>query len=293
MAVGLVAFPIARRVHVDWKDSKLPTPKVRFRLVTHQSLDEARRLVEDSASVVVITGAGISTASGIPDFRGPEGVWTKDPNAERLSNIDVFTSSAEVRKASWQQLLARQERPAQPNPAHRALVDFESTGKLEAIVTQNIDGLHVAAGSDPNLVIEVHGNTRMTRCLQCETETPTNLILERVRAGDLDPRCDEHVGSAICGGILKTIVVSFGQPLPRLEFARAEYLAKTCELLICVGSTLMVRPVSDLVPKSLSRGARLLIINAEATPFDDDADVVVRGDIPKVLGAVLGTPVTN
>lgn len=219
----------------------LPRHDIRFRLVTNHSLDEARRLVEASSSVVVLTGAGISTASEIPDFRGPEGLWTKDPNAERLSNIDAFTSSAEVRKVSWQQLLEKQASPAQPNPAHRALAAFESTGKLEAIVTQNIDGLHVAAGSDPKLVIEVHGNTRMTRCLQCGTETPTTLILERVNAGDLDPHCDVLAREAKCGGLLKTTVVSFGQPLPRHDFARAEYLAKTCDLLICVGSTLMVR----------------------------------------------------
>jgi len=258
--------------------------------VASQSLDEARRLVDDASSVVLITGAGISTASGIPDFRGPEGLWTKDPNAERLSNIDVFMSSPEVRRASWQRLLAVQANPAQPNPAHLALVDFERTGKLEAIVTQNIDGLHIAAGSDPKLVIEVHGNTRMTRCLQCESETPTVLILERVKAGDGDPRCDRSLGKASCGGILKTVVVSFGQPLPRGDFARAEYLAKTCQLLICVGSTLMVRPVSDLVPKALARGARLLIINAEPTPYDADADVVERGDITEVLATILGVP---
>lgn len=256
--------------------------------MSNEALDAARRLVEASSSVVVITGAGISTASGIPDFRGPEGVWTKNPSAERLSNIEAFTSSTEVRRAAWQRLLATQANPAQPNPAHRALVAFERTGKLEAIVTQNIDGLHIAAGSDPTLVIEVHGNTRMTRCLQCGAETPTSLILERVKEGDLDPHCDVLVGDAKCDGLLKTTVVSFGQELPRQDFARAEYLAKTCELLICVGSTLMVHPVAGLVPKAVSRGARLIIVNAEATPFDGDADVVERGDIPTVLGTLLG-----
>jgi NAD-dependent deacetylase len=261
--------------------------------VITQSLDQARRLVESSPSVVIITGAGISTASGIPDFRGPEGLWTRDPTAERLSNIDAFTSSAEVRKASWQQLIAKQARPAQPNRAHRAVAAFESTGKLEAVVTQNIDGLHVAAGSDPKLVIEVHGNTRRTRCLQCESESATIVILERVQAGDLDPHCEVLVGGTKCGGLLKTTVVSFGQALPRQDFARAEYLAKTCDLLICIGSTLMVRPVAGLVPKAVSRGARLLIVNAEPTPFDDAADVVERGDIPTVLGTILGASETN
>lgn len=246
-----------------------------------------------SATVVVLTGAGVSTASGIPDFRGPEGVWTKNPAAERLSNIDAFTSSTEVRQAAWQRLLLGRDVAVQPNPAHRALVAFERSGKLKALITQNIDGLHVAAGSDPDLVIEVHGNSRTTRCLRCGTETPTAEVLEQVAAGDLDPHCHAVIQNAECAGLLKTAVVSFGQPLPQREFARAEYLAKQSDLLICLGSTLAVRPVSDLVPKALSRGSRLLIINAEPTQYDDEADVVVRGDIPSVLGQVLGVPTTS
>lgn len=243
--------------------------------------------------MVVITGAGVSTASGIPDFRGPEGVWTKDPAAERLSNIDAYVGSGEIRVGAWRRALDERAIPAQPNAAHRALVAFESTGKLTALVTQNVDGLHAAAGSSPALVIEVHGNSRMTRCLRCGAETPTTAVLERVAAGDHDPHCAALVLDAPCGGILKTAVVSFGQPLPERDFARAEYLAKTCDLLICVGSTLTVRPVSGLVPKATSRGARLVIINAGPTPFDDEADVVVRGDIPTVLGRVLGVETPN
>jgi NAD-dependent deacetylase len=246
--------------------------------------------VERSSNVVVITGAGVSTASGIPDFRGPEGVWTKDPAAERLSNIDAFTSSSEVRETAWHRLLLRRDIVVQPNTAHLALVAFERTGKLKALVTQNIDGLHVAAGSDPGSVIEVHGNSRTTRCLRCGDETATETVLERVAEGELDPHCHAIVESVECGGLLKTAVVSFGQPLPERDFARAEYLAKTCDLLICIGSTLTVHPVSGLVPKAVSRGARLVIINAEPTPYDDDADVVVRGDIPEILGVVLGVP---
>ena len=256
-------------------------------MTTHAG-DEARRLVAASSSVVVLTGAGVSTASGIPDFRGPRGVWTTNPAAERLSNIDAFTSSADVRIGAWQRALALFDNPPQPNAAHRALASFEHTGKLTALVTQNIDGLHLAAGSNPLLVIEVHGHPRATRCLTCGAETPTSAILERVRAGDIDPHCGETVGGVICDGLLKTTVVSFGQPLPDHDFARAEYLAKTCDLLLCVGSTLAVHPVSGLVPKALSRGARLVIVNAEPTAFDADADVVVRDDIPTVLGPLLG-----
>ena len=256
-------------------------------------IDDARRLVESSSSVVVITGAGVSTGSGIPDFRGPEGIWTKDPGAERLSNIEVYISTPEIRVAAWQRHLANRAHPAQPNPAHRAFAAFEHTGRLKAIITQNIDGLHIAAGSDPELVIEVHGNTRVTRCLRCGSESPTSVVLDRVVEGDLDPHCDALVAGVECGGLLKTAVVSFGQPLPQRDFARAEYLAKTCDLLMCVGSTLMVHPVAGLVPKAVSRGARLLIVNADPTPFDGDADAVVRGDIPTVLGPLLGVPVTN
>ena len=261
--------------------------------MTSSSIDDARDLLEAASKVVVITGAGVSTASGIPDFRGPDGIWTKDPAAERLSNIDVFVSSAEVRMASWQRVLTRRHTAIEPNAAHRALVDFEDSGKLSAIVTQNIDGLHLAAGSDPSLVIEVHGNLRLTRCLRCGAETPTDEILERVVQGDHDPHCTALVHGQICDGILKTVVVSFGQPLPEQDFARAEFLAKTCDLLLCVGSTLTVRPVSGLVTKATSRGARLVIVNGEPTPFDDEADVVVRGDIPTVLGPVLGVGATN
>jgi NAD-dependent deacetylase len=251
-------------------------------------INEGRRLVGDASSVVVITGAGISTASGIQDFRGPEGLWTKNPAAERLSSIDAYLGSPDVRSAAWRSALRHREFAAQPNSAHRALAAFEATGKLTALITQNIDGLHVAAGSSEALVIEVHGNPRMTRCLSCGTETPTSAVLERVSAGNFDPHCTNQVRGVPCGGILKTTVVSFGESLPRQDFARAEFLAKTCDVLICIGSTLMVRPVSSLVPKATSRGARLVIVNADSTPFDDEADVIVRGDIVTVLGPLMG-----
>jgi NAD-dependent deacetylase len=249
--------------------------------------------VKSSSNVVVLTGAGVSTASGIPDFRGPDGVWTKNPAAERLSNIEVFISSSEVREAAWHHLLLRRGTVVEPNRAHAALVAFESTGALKALITQNIDGLHVAAGSDPEIVIEIHGNTRTTRCLRCGAETPTDSVLERVAAGELDPHCHVLAETEECGGLLKTSVVSFGQPLPEAAFARAEYLATNCEVLICIGSTLMVHPVAGLVPRAVDYGAKLVIVNAEPTPFDTDADALVRGDITEVLGPLLGVATTQ
>lgn len=256
--------------------------------MTSDSFDDARSIIEASSSVVVITGAGVSTGSGIPDFRGPEGVWTKDPAAERRATIEAYISSPEIRTAAWQRRLLLRSNPALPNPAHVALAAFERMGKLKALITQNVDGLHLAAGSDPELVIEIHGNTRLTRCLRCGNEIPTANILDRVATGDLDPHCRALVDGEVCGGLLKTAVVSFGQSLPEREFARAEYFAKTCDLLMCIGSTLTVHPVAGLVPMAVSRGTRLLIVNAEPTPFDGDADVVVRGDIPTLLGSLLG-----
>jgi len=254
----------------------------------NDSVDAARRLVDAASAVVVITGAGVSTASGIPDFRGPEGVWTKNPAAERFSNIDAYIGSAEIRQGAWRRALENGARSVQPNEAHRAIVAFERTGKLTALVTQNTDGLHLKAGSDPAVVIEVHGHSRTTRCLRCGAETPTAVILERVAAGDTDPHCSAPASGEPCGGILKTAVVSFGQPMPQGDFARAQYLATTCDVLVCVGSTLKVLPVANLVPVAVSRGARLVIINADPTPYDDLADVVVRGDISTILGPVLG-----
>ena len=276
------------RVRTEHNERSSCTRAVPFPGVTDTAVEAARQLVASSSNVVVLTGAGVSTASGIPDFRGPDGVWTKNPTAERLSNIDTFVSSAEVRKEAWRQLRLRRGVTVEPNAAHRALVAFERTGKLKALITQNIDGLHVAAGSDVNLVIEVHGNSRTTRCLRCGHETPTDEVLERVAAGERDPHCQATVDGVACDGILKTAVVSFGQALPAQDFALAELLAKRSGLLICVGSTLSVHPVSGLVPKATERGARLVIINADPTPYDGIADVVVRGDIPSVLGPILG-----
>ena len=205
-------------------------------------IEQARALIDDAARVTVLTGAGISTDSGIPDFRGPQGVWTKNPGAERTATLQHYMSSAEARKESWQSRLHSPTWPAQPNAGHRALVELERRGKLVALATQNIDGLHQAAGSDPAKVIELHGTMREVNCMACGERAPMERALDRVRAGEEDPPCRS------CGGILKAATISFGQSLVERDIERAERAAQACDLLLAVGSTLGVTPAAYMVP---------------------------------------------
>jgi NAD-dependent deacetylase len=243
-------------------------------------LDTARRLVSASARIVALTGAGISTESGIPDFRGPNGVWTRDPKAERMSNIHYYMADPDVRKLSWQSRLHSPAWQAQPNDGHLALVALEHAGRLEALVTQNIDGLHQRAGNSPAMVIEVHGTMRDVMCMACGWRGPMQPVLDRVRRGEDDPPCER------CGGILKSATISFGQPLVPKVIERATRAAERCDLLLAVGSSLQVFPAAGLVPLAKETGARLVIVNAESTPFDDLADVVLRDPIGRVLPAI-------
>jgi len=243
-------------------------------------LDTASRLVSASARIVALTGAGISTESGIPDFRGPNGVWTRDPKAERMSNIHSYMSDPDVRKLSWQSRLNSPAWQAQPNDGHRALVALEHAGRLEALVTQNIDGLHQRAGNSPAMVIEVHGTMRDVMCMSCGWRGPMQPVLDRVRRGEEDPPCER------CGGVLKSATVSFGQPLVPKVIERATRAAERCDLLLAVGSSLQVFPAAGLVPLAKETGARLVIVNAEPTPFDDLADAVLRDPIGRVLPAI-------
>ena len=233
--------------------------------------------VDVATRVVALTGAGISTESGIPDFRGPQGVWTKNPKAERLSNIHDYMSDPEVRRLSWQSRLEHPAWAAQPNAGHRALVDLERRGKLHAVVTQNIDGLHQLAGNSPDKVIEVHGTLREVMCLSCAWRGPMPAVLARVRTGEADPPCER------CGGILKSATISFGQPLVPHVIDRAMRAAAAAEVLIAIGTSLQVYPIAGAVPIAKTSGARVVIVNAEATPFDEIADVVIREPIGEVL----------
>ena len=260
-------------------------------------LATARRGMDDAARVVVLTGAGISTDSGIPDFRGPNGVWTRNPAAERLSTIDAYVDDADVRRLAWHSRVDSAMWSAEPNRGHRALVELERQGRLHTLVTQNIDGLHQAAGTNPAKIVEIHGTMRDVVCLACGERNPAGPTLQRVRDGDDDPRCqrpmpDRTPGGATsgvppCGGILKSATISFGQNLVPADLDRAEAAAEACDLLLAVGTTLGVYPAAGMVPLAARRGATIVIVNAEPTLFDDLAVAVLRAPISDVLPALV------
>jgi NAD-dependent deacetylase len=243
-----------------------------------------RGWIDAASHIVAMTGAGISTESGIPDFRGPQGVWTKNPKAERLSNIHSYMADPEVRALAWQQRLVHPAWHATPNAGHRALAELERRGKLHALVTQNIDGLHQRAGNSAQHVIEVHGTVHEVVCMSCGWRGPMPQVLERVRAGEDDPPC------ANCGGILKSATISFGQALVPEVISRAMRAAGEADLLLAIGTSLQVYPVAGAVPHAKAAGARVVIVNAEPTPFADIADAVVRQRIGEVLAVLCGVP---
>jgi NAD-dependent deacetylase len=246
-------------------------------LVTTHSAQTVRDWINGAVRIVALTGAGISTESGIPYFRGPQGVWTKNPKAERLSNIQHYMSDPEVRRLAWQSRLDHPAWRAAPNAGHRALVDLERRGLLHALVTQNIDGLHQMAGHAPDIVIEVHGTMRDVMCMGCGWRGPMGPVMERVRAGEADPECGR------CGGILKSATISFGQSLDPAVISRAMRAAERADVLLAIGTSLQVYPVAGAVPLAKAAGARVVIVNAEPTPFDDIADAVMREPIGEIL----------
>ena len=243
-----------------------------------------RQWVDEAQRIVVLTGAGISTDSGIPDFRGPQGVWTRNPAAEKLSTLQNYLADAEVRKAAWQGRLEHAAWTARPNAGHLALVTLERRKRLHALITQNVDELHQIAGNSPDKVIEVHGTVRRVMCWQCGQRSPMQDTLARVRAGEADPACLH------CGGILKSDTISFGQALVPQVIDRAMQAAGEADLLLAVGSTLQVYPVASVVPLARKAGARVVIVNAEETALDDLADVLLTGQIGRLLPAVCGVP---
>ena len=240
-------------------------------------MQDVRGWIEKAQRVVALTGAGISTDSGIPDFRGPQGLWTKNPKAEKLSDIRYYMSDPEVRRLSWQSRLENPAWHAKPNAGHLALVELERRGKLHALITQNIDELHQLAGHSPDKVIEVHGTMRKVVCMSCGERAPMEKALARVRAGEADPPC------RTCGGILKSATVSFGQALVPEVIDRAMQAAGEAEVLLAVGTSLQVYPVAGAVPLAKRAGALIVILNAQPTPFDDLADAVFNDSISAVL----------
>jgi len=252
------------------------------------AMEDARALLERSRRVVVLTGAGISTDSGIPDFRGPQGLWTKNPGAEKTATLQVYVADPELRRRAWQNRLTSPMWASEPNAGHHALVDLERSGRLHTLVTQNIDGLHQKAGSDPERIIEIHGTTLDVICLTCGDRQPAEPVHERVRAGEDDPACTVTLADgAVCGGILKAATISFGQNLVAEDLFRAEAAAATCDLLLAVGSTLAVFPAAGLVPVAVRHGAVVIIVNGDPTEMDQLADVVVNGSISEALPVML------
>jgi NAD-dependent deacetylase len=250
--------------------------------MTPELVGTVRRWIDDAKRIVVLTGAGISTDSGIPDFRGPQGQWTKDPQAEKMATIQHYVADREVRKRSWRDRLNSPAWAAQPNAGHLALVALERRGNLDTLITQNVDGLHQVAGSSPDRVIEIHGTMRVVTCLDCGERAPMERALARVRAGEDDPPCRS------CGGILKSATISFGQGLVQADLLRAQRAAERCDLMLTVGTKLSVYPIAGVVPIAKEAGARVVILNAEPTDMDRLADVILRGQIKDVLPRLVG-----
>ncbi|MGY2066683.1 SIR2 family NAD-dependent protein deacylase [Blastococcus sp. SYSU DS0619] len=230
-----------------------------------------------ASRITALTGAGISTDSGIPDYRGPNGVWTRDPDAEKLVTLSYYVRDPDIRRRAW---LMRRDMGAldvRPNAGHAALVDLERQGRLRTLITQNVDGLHQAAGSDPERVLEIHGTVHEVECLGCRDRTPMQEALDRVAAGEPDPAC------RVCGGILKSATISFGQLLDPAVIDAAAAAATDCDVLLAVGTSLTVHPAAGLVDVAVRSGARVVVVNAQPTPYDDVADLVVREPIGTAL----------
>lgn len=245
-------------------------------------VEAAAERVAAAERIVVLTGAGISTDSGIPDFRGPKGIWTRNPGAEKSANIQNYLADPEVRKAAW---LSRLDTPvwtAEPNRGHACIVELERRGRLHAVVTQNVDGLHQEAGHDPEKVIEVHGTVRWTRCWDCSDRRPMRETLDRVRSGEVDPPC------LVCGGILKSDTISFGQSLIPEVIDRAMRVSEECDVLLAVGSTLSVYPAANCVPIAKRNGAVVVIVNGQPTEMDRHADHLLTGQIGSILPQLIG-----
>lgn len=246
-----------------------------------EQFEEVASWIRDAATVVVLTGAGISTDSGIPDFRGPQGIWTKNPEAEKQATLQHYLSSRETRVRAWQNRLRSPMWQAEPGPGHRALAELERKGRVDTLVTQNIDSLHQKAGSSPEKVVEVHGNVREVVCMSCGDLRPMQYALDRVEAGEEDPACEG------CGGILKSNTISFGQNLVPEVIERAQEAARRSDCFLAVGTSLTVYPVAYLPEFALQAGAKLIVINGEPTPFDRYANAVFHDQIRDVLPPIV------
>jgi NAD-dependent deacetylase len=239
------------------------------------------RWTKSVGHVSVLTGAGISTDSGIPDFRGPSGLWTRDPAAEKMSSYQVYVSDPAIRRRSWQARLAHPAWTAEPNAAHLALARLAASGIETHVITQNIDGLHQRAGLTPDQVLELHGTIFAVVCVGCGARTTMSDALARVRSGEMDPPC------ADCGGVLKSATVMFGQALDTEVLSRAAAAAQSADLFLAIGSTLTVEPAASLCTVAVRGGAPLVIVNRDPTPYDRIATAVIRQPISDAVPAIV------
>jgi NAD-dependent deacetylase len=231
--------------------------------------------------VALLSGAGVSTDSGIPDYRGPNGLWRTDPEAEKLVTYEYYMGDPDIRRRSWRMRRDNRTLNAQPNAAHLAVAELERSGVPVRVITQNVDGLHQLAGMPARKVLELHGTARSVVCTTCHARTPMEDALARVDAGEDDPPCLE------CGGVLKSATVMFGERLDPVVLGEAVAITKACEVFIAVGTSLQVQPAAGLAGVAADHGARLIIVNAEPTPYDERADEVVREPIGTALPEVL------
>ena len=245
----------------------------------NDAIEKVARLIIEAGKVVVFTGAGVSTESGIPDFRSPGGIWSRyDPED---FTIQRFVSDKDARKRNWQVRKELVSANYQPNPAHYAIVELEKLGKLTCVITQNIDGLHHTAGNSDEKIIELHGTMKYAKCLDCNDQLPLIDVLKRIDEGEEDPHCKK------CGGLLKAATVSFGEAMPQDKMYLAERSSKECDLFIVVGSSLVVFPAAGMPLIAKQAGAKLVIINYTPTDMDFQADVVVHAKAGNVMKTIL------
>jgi len=248
-------------------------------LILHQQLQDTSELLKQAQRIVALTGAGISTESGIPDFRSPGSIWRQQPTV----SFQDFISKPEARQIYWQtrRKLSRQVLDAQPNAAHMALADLEKKERLLGIVTQNFDGLHHDAGNNPKHIVELHGTSRAAACTHCGQRSSIQELQQRIDAGEIDPQC------SICGGFLKAATILFGQRVPDEELSRARELALACDLFLVVGSSLKVNPAATLPRFALKNDVPLIIINLQPTHLDDYAEIVINEKAGAVLPQII------
>ena len=247
------------------------------------SIELGRRWIEQASNIVGFTGAGISTESGIPDFRSPNGIWARN----RTVYFEEFLRNEQDRIEYWRQKTESwpEMRAAKPNAGHLAFVALAHRGKLKAMITQNIDGLHQASGLDASLVLELHGNGTVAGCLTCGDRTPMDEAIARIQQGERTPEC------RLCGGFLKPATISFGQTMPRDVLEKCQRASESCDVFLAVGSSLVVYPAAALPVVAKRAGARLILLNRTETPLDELADLVIHDEIGKALPELVSAAV--